>query len=448
MAVIFILSALASLYFVARRKTETAFLTVYLPALLLLPNEYAIRFPHMPTLSAAQAALVPIGVVACVRFLKAGMASIQDFLVFAFMVSLVASEVFREWIRNDGILLAVSYFISIFLAYMVGRTMIEPNLRLVTTRRFVLLVLLLGPFGLFEWRLGQNLYGIISERLLHNYAIGPAVQIRGGLGRMTGAFNDAEIAGIVFVMTFALNSWLVYLRKSRLNPDPNTFWDRLEGYHVPGILLVMYLLATQSRGPILVFGVTLLILQVLKFENPKIAMTIVAVLIVVGGFGIYQFFMAYTTSIRNPNSVMTEEMSSAIYRRLLNQLYVPIVERGGWFGYGLLYHPSVQGLASIDNEYLLIHLGLGTVGYLIFLLIAAANTITLVARSWRYQLLIDRSFVVCLLGGMVAFWLAIYTVYMGEQLPQIAFLLIGWGQSALSKGIERGPMFSFKRVFT
>src|SRR5579859_5925627 len=248
MAVLFILSALASLFFVARKKVETAFLAVYLPTLLLLPNEYAFRFPHLPTISIAQAALVPIGIVACFRFFRAGLPALQDVLVLAFMVSLTISELFREWIRNDGILLAVSSFISIFLAYMVGRKLIEPNLRISTVRRFVLLVLLLGPFCLLELRLQQNFYGVIAERFLGSFEMGVAVQIRGGLGRITGAFNDTEIAGIIFAMTFGLNSWLVYLRKSDQNPDRSAFWDKLEKYHIPGVLLVVYLLATQSRG--------------------------------------------------------------------------------------------------------------------------------------------------------------------------------------------------------
>ena len=171
MPVLFLLAALASFYFVARKKVETAFLAVYLPSLLLLPNEYAVRIPHLPSLSVAQAALVPIGLVACFRFLRAGLPAAQDLLVLAFMVSLTISEVFREWIRNDGILLSVSFFISIFMAYMVGRNLIEPNLRIPTVRRFVFLILLLGPMCLLELRLQQNFYGMIAERFLGSFQI-------------------------------------------------------------------------------------------------------------------------------------------------------------------------------------------------------------------------------------------------------------------------------------
>src|ERR1700722_17665730 len=169
MPVLFLLAALASFYFVARKKVETAFLAVYLPSLLLLPNEYAVRIPHLPSLSVAQAALVPIGLVACFRFLRAGLPAAQDLLVLAFMVSLTISEVFREWIRNDGIFLSVSFFISIFMAYMVGRNLIEPNLRIPTVRRFVFLILLLGPMCLLELRLQQNFYGMIAERFLGSF---------------------------------------------------------------------------------------------------------------------------------------------------------------------------------------------------------------------------------------------------------------------------------------
>jgi hypothetical protein len=111
---------------------------------------------------------------------------------------------------------------------------------------------------------------------------------------------------------------------------------------------------------------------------------------------------------------------------------------------------------SIDNEFLLVHLAYGNSGYILFLLIAAETFRRLVVRSWRLQAPEDQAFAIVLLAAMAVFWISISTVYMGEQLPQIAFLLIGWSQSVLP--VSAGPAaaledavrsrFAFRRIFS
>ncbi len=124
MSAIFLLPGLLSLYLVIRGRIEAAFLYVYLPALLLLPDGYALKFPHLPAISAAQSALIPIGAVALYRLARRGLPSLMDILVFLFIVSITASEVLRERVMNDGIFTALISFIAIFLAYAAGRTII------------------------------------------------------------------------------------------------------------------------------------------------------------------------------------------------------------------------------------------------------------------------------------------------------------------------------------
>jgi hypothetical protein len=41
----------------------------------------------------------------------------------------------------------------------------------------------------------------------------------------------------------------------------------------------------------------------------------------------------------------------------------------------------------------------------------------------------DFLFAVSMLAALIVIWLTIVTVYLGEQLPMLTFLLIGWGQS-------------------
>jgi len=454
MSAIFLLPGLLSLYLVARRRIETAFLFVYLPALLLLPDGYALRLPHMTPISAAQAALIPIGAVALYRLVQRGIPSLLDILVGAFIVSITASEVLRERVMNDGILVAASAFMSIFLAYTVGRTVIEPGLRFITVRRFVVLLLLLGPIGLYEWRFGENLYGVIGQRVFHLASVQAAVQYRGGHGRISASFNDAELAGIVFGMAAALNAWLVYLSKWSSSVDLGKPLAWLERFHIPGILLLLYVVFTQSRGPILAVVVGYLILQIPRFKYKKAAMVAVAVLIAVAALGAYRYFSRYT-NISDPGAVVNEQQGSALYRRQMIERYQPIVSEGGWLGRGLLSHPVVPGMFSIDNEYLLVHLAYGHSGYILFLLIAAEIFRCLILHAWRLKAQEDQAFAIVLLGAMAVFWISISSVYMGEQIPQIAFLLIGWSESitpalaapAVVPGDTVSSKFVFKRIF-
>ena len=411
MSAIFLLPGLLSLYLVIRGRIETAFLSVYLPVLLLLPDGYGLKFPHLPAISAAQSALIPIGAVALYRLARKGLPSLMDILVGLFIVSITASEVLRERVMNDGIFAALISFISIFLAYAAGRTMIEPGLRLVTVRRIVILMLLVAPIGLYDWRMGQSIYAA------------------------------------------TLNVWLVYLRKWRSTVNLGKPLDWLEQYHIPGLLLLLCVYFTQSRGPLLAVAVGYLILQIPKFKNKILGTVMVAIVIAVSAAGAYQYFSRYT-NITDPGAVVNEQQGSALYRRQMNELYKPIVKQGGFLGWGILSRPVLPGMFSVDNEFLLVHIAYGNAGYFLFILIAAETFRRLNARAWKLQEREDQAFAVALLAAMAVFWISITTVYMGEQLPQIAFLLIGWSQSVLpvstapavaSEDVVRSR-FTFRRI--
>src|SRR5271170_7649477 len=148
MSVLILVPGLISFFLVWRGRIETAFLSVYLPCLLLLPDDYSLRIPHLLPLSAAQFALIPLGVVAFSRLIRSDSFALMDILAVLFPASVGLSEILHAPVINDGIFAAFGAFVSMSLAYLAGRQLIEPHLRLATVRRFVILVLLDGPFGL------------------------------------------------------------------------------------------------------------------------------------------------------------------------------------------------------------------------------------------------------------------------------------------------------------
>ena len=145
-----------SLYYIVFNRRDKAFLNVYLPCLILLPTFYNVRLPHLPPISPASAALIPIGL--SLLFLPKTRWRFRrlDLWVVLFMVSIGLSETLREYNPKDGMVLWIQDFIEMFLAYIVGRQIIEPELRMETIKRIIFLVLLQMPIALYEYRFGVN----------------------------------------------------------------------------------------------------------------------------------------------------------------------------------------------------------------------------------------------------------------------------------------------------
>ncbi|WP_263355486.1 O-antigen ligase family protein [Acidicapsa acidisoli] len=454
MSAILLLPGIISLFLVIRGRLETAFLSVYLPSLLLLPEKYNFRLPHLPPFSAAEYALMPVGIAALLRFVKSGSFRLMDTLVVLFSISLSISEIMHEPIIADGIFAAISSVVYFILAYMTGRMLIEPDFRLAVVRRIVILMLLPGPIAVYQW-MNRNIYGIIGNRIL-KLPMDEFVDMRAGHGKAGGSFMASEIDGIALGITFALNAWLVFLYKRKLVGNLGKLFSKLEKFHVPALLLVFYLFLTQERGPLMALVVALLILQIPKFRKPKLITGFVAVTLIVGALGAKQYFTKYTNISDDQYDSVSEQARSALYRRRMNERMQSVAEMGGWTGWGGNGVPEVEGVGkSIDNEFLRVHLIQGRLGYILFVLICAESIRTAVAQLWRFQALEDRAFAGSVLAALACLWITLYTVYMGEQLPQFAFLLIGWGQSIMPRrtstapvaAFESQPKFVFRQVF-
>src|SRR5215469_15967867 len=112
MTVLLLIPGCISLFFVLIGSVETAFLSVYLPSLLLIPQDYSFRIPHLPPFSAADYALIPIGVVALFRYLRGRSFRLMDALVFLFWLSYLTTEILGEPVVNDAYIAAGVQFVS------------------------------------------------------------------------------------------------------------------------------------------------------------------------------------------------------------------------------------------------------------------------------------------------------------------------------------------------
>ena len=460
MSQLVLIPGLICLILILRGRTRDALLSVYFPILLLLPEQYTIRLPHLPELSISEVCVIPLGAIALFELIRGGRLRPMDYLVASFVFSLSTTEVLYEHVTKDGIFIAVTAFVNMLLPYAVGRMMIEPHNRLPAVRRMVLLVLLLGIPGVFEWRMGRNFYGPIGS--VFGAAIPAVTRLRGSHGRFAAAFLDAEMAGAAIAMVTALNAWLATVSKKQLHPGAERFWLWRQRYHLAGILLLAYIFFTQSRGPEIAVAAGYLILQITRFKKIKLGTAVVAVLLAAGAVAAYQYF-DNLTNVADINDIHDEQQGSALYRRRMIELFQPIIEQGGWLGWGYKSFPHAHGLGnldngvqSIDNEFLYVALGQGHLGFLLFSLIAGESIRSLVLRSWSFAGQQDQAFAISMLAVMVILWISLATVYMGVQLPQFAFLLIGWSQSIAPGRSMQLPApspvassrYLFRRVFT
>ncbi len=446
LAIIVLIPFFLSLFYLIKGRFDLAFLNVYLPCLFLLPSYYSFRLPHLPPQSPAEWALFPLGIALLIARRRWPPLRRMDLWVVLFMVSLGASELLRENSPKDGFSLFANTFLQMFFGYLVGRCLIEPDLRVPTVKRIVLLVLCLTPAVLWEYRMGQNVWMTAGHNIFH-FQFGSFVQIREGHARVQACFGHAILAGIIFFIVFLLDASLsdIYKRdKFRLGP----LFSSLERYHVPALFLLLFLLLTRSRGPMIGAAVGYSILQIPKFRNIKIGAALVALLLVIAGVFATSYFNRYASVTDASNG--NEEQSSAAYRRELLVTYKPIIETGGWLGWGMLSFPKVPGQPSIDNYYMLIQLSQGKVGLYLFLLIAAEALFDAARSAFTFRARESRYFAFVCVGVLAGLFFSLYTVYLGDQLVQVSFLLIGWSQSLQDTGEVELPSeekYHFKRVF-
>jgi hypothetical protein len=149
-------------------------------------------------------------------------------------------------------------------------------------------------------------------------------------------------------------------------------------------------------------------------------------------------------------------MASATYRTRLYNVYEPVAEAGGMFGWSTTAYPKAArainpkaaNFFSIDNEYLLVWVTQGKVGLALFILILTEGVIALIRAILRSQQAIDTSFYYCLGGTLAGLIVVLITVFLAGQGYVLFFLLSGWIQSLpVDSWVPRsGPQLTFRRI--
>ena len=453
-----------------------ALLDVFLPVVLLLPQYYFLRFPHLPPLAFADAAVLPLGLAILVGWMGRWRFAWMDLWVVLFASSAALSEGLSaalangQWRRllidNDetlqanlanGALTMFAEITIMVLPYMIGKLLIEPPgpgglpLRKPVVRRIVVLLAIVAGISVVDFLTGRSSWQMVFGRVFRDRPSTWPEQVRWGFGRIAGPFGHAILAGMVFLMGLIYCLWL-----RMFAPE----WGTRKVFSglsltVRGLVLwaiVAGLLMTQSRGPWIGVALSLVLAGLLrKLTVPKAAAVFVLIVAVLG-VAAYYYGKQYTEVA--PNQAASEEQQNAIYRRELLKSYTPAIAARPVFGWGITTYPAMNGQKSIDNEFLLLAVTQGFYGLALFLAILLGSMFRLFRLVSRPMSPEDRTLVFAHLAVLIGLTTTITTVFIGEQAMLLFFMFVGWvqGTNPARVGVANEnafmPKFAFQRVLS
>jgi hypothetical protein len=476
MELIILIPAVVCCVVIARDSIRSALINVYLPSVLLLPQFFELRFPHLPPITFAAAAILPLGLALCFTELRHWRFDWMDLLVVLFAVSAAVSEGLSSvladgsWVRlftspaeklhtnlGNGVFLLAAGVTTIILPYMLGKLLIEQGqyrgqpVRKAILQRLVVLLGFVATLSLFDFLTGTSSWQLVFKHLFPGQPLAWPMQVRWGLGRIAGPYAHAILAGMIFLIGLTYCIWLrrfapEWGNRKLINGLPFTPRGMVLFAIVAGLLM------TQSRGPWL--GVVLAVVFFALMRTLPVSKATAVFLVIIGVLLVAGYFLGKAYTNAPPGQATSEEQSSAIYRRDLVHNYIPAVLARKAFGWGITTRPTMAGQESIDNEYLVLAVTQGFTGLFLFLAIVggcAARLLWLSARSISIE---DHGLVFAHLAVLIGLMTALATVYLGEQAFLLFFLILGWVQGMNPARVSTrslpamAPRFEFRRVLT
>jgi hypothetical protein len=341
--------------------------------------------------------------------------------------------------------------------YIVGRTLIEQTgTRTQFAQMMVACLAIAAVVSLYEYKMENNLFQAVVEKI-EQTSLNIGHQTRFGFARITGPYGLSIIAGMIFSTGLMVQIWLA-ATKSWSSTKMLGF---LRGKRKPLFITLavgMGLVMTGSRGPWIgvVFGLVVASIGFAK-DRKRAAVLAIGSLIVAGSVT-YTVLNKYTDV--DVDKAQSQDQQNAAYRRDMLVTYGPLIQVGGVFGLGtpMVFANGIGGYGtketSIDNEYLRVTLQQGYLGVTLFVLILALTMVRLVRLCATMRNRDDMLLAYCFLGAMVAASFTLTTVFLGDPMLQILFLLVGWVQSirptrssSEQSTVVRAQPFQFQRVF-
>jgi hypothetical protein len=446
---------IAGLVAVRRLSPGRALIWMYIPVLLVFPDTFHAITPGLPDPSANVAVMMPIFFATLAAYARFWRPSVADVLVIAIAATMAASEYLAAG-YSEAQNLAVGVVFQIIAPYLVARLAIDrEGLHVELAKRFVFIAFIIALLGLFEFRFGWNPFLSLPERFVfHGQGLGWVTTFRHGFARVAGPYAHAILAGMMMVMAYRLNRWLEW----------GGHWEGNFRYLPPlpiskGRLITLGLLVgsliTIARGPWLGGLLGALFVNAGRHPKRKAAFAVGLVVLALAAIPAYVAFQAYLDV--KPGMEMTLSQETAMYRKELFERYYTIALDHAWLGWGRNTWPKVPGMESIDNYYLLLSLMHGVLTTALLVGLMGWMSIRLFLKGMAEPPEVS-SLAFTFLGIIIAFFVSLVTVYLGENVVPAFFLMLGWAEGYLKgkgyKGIVQGEVmeekaagpFRFRRV--
>ena len=199
---------LVAIWYLITKGYKDAILSVYVTALLVLPNWPHWLLTGLPDPTFNEAVILPIAFVYLVKEAKNWKFSFMDFLVGGLLGAMALSE-FLNTGYNEAQNLMFDRVAAGLLPYVLAKGIIESNgLTVAFAKRFVWCLGIIFPIALFEFKFGYNPFRSLLDPFFPGQGTGWVTTFRYGLARFSGPYSHAILAGVVFMIGAHLQLWL------------------------------------------------------------------------------------------------------------------------------------------------------------------------------------------------------------------------------------------------
>lgn len=434
MQMIALLPGLFAAYIVWAKSSRHAFFNVYLPTLLLMPDYYRWIAPGLPDPTFSMSAILPVAVGFFIKQGRQWRFSFADLLVCGYALAVSYSEYLNAG-YNDAQNLMFEMLCWVVLPYALAKGIVEPaGMRVAFAKRLTWLLFIVSLISVYEFKMGATPWRMLLDRFFPGQGTGWVTTFRWGFARIAGPYGHAILAGVILVIAYRLQRWLEW--SGHWEPEFKKFhpFKSLNKARLITLGILGGLLMTMVRGPWIGGVLGAVITAIGKQKNRWRAVgLILAALVVFGTPGAIAFWQYVSVGRAGAKTVAQE---SAAYRKELIDKYVDIALQKSVFGWGRNYWPKVDGMTSIDNYYLLLALmhGLLALGFFVAIFIWFMWRLFWRGMHEPPSNPPGSSFSFTLLGIYWAVLFSIATVFMGNQLIPVFFLVTGWAEGYLLWG--------------
>jgi hypothetical protein len=457
MDMIVFIPALIAAYVAFAYSPEKAFLLVYIPVLLLLPEYYRWMAAGLPDPTFSEATIIPIILVFLLKRARRWTFTFTDLLVFGFAFCIAYAEYLNAG-YSDAQNLMFDMFGKVLFPYILAKGLIEPmGLRVAFAKRIAFLLFCVGVIGIIEFRLGMTPWRLFLDPFFPGQAQSWVTTSRWGFPRVAGPYAHAILAGLMLVAGYRIHRWVEWSQ----NWEPHFrrlpwLWPSKAKILTLGILGGIFM--TLSRGPWLGGLLAAGVVMIGRAKNRWLALALAMGLIVIIGIPAGLAVQEYISVGREGATSLTQE--TAAYRKEMVEQYLEIALEHSLWGWGTNGWPQIPGMPSIDNHYLLMALRYGFMAVGLFVLIMATTSFRLFRMGMRQPPSNPpgNSLAFTLLSLYAVIGISITTVFLGAQTLPMFFLITGWAEGYLLRGEENVrevsltqssiPSFKFQRVLT